>query len=99
MGAMSRMQQGGIPNGPEATADVTRSPIIRELFEEVVKSARMSPEYRGLRSEMNSPINRGEVAFLMRLEDKTLIGLKNDCWMQTLLDSVVLFQWTLIKLL
>lgn len=59
LGAMSRMQQGGIPNGPEATADVTRSPIIRELFEEVVKSARMSPEYRGLRSEMNSPINRG----------------------------------------
>ena len=73
------MNNGGVPNGPEAKADVTRNPIMRELFEEVVKSARMSPEYKALRSEMNSQLTEEEIPFLMRLEDKTLTGLNGAC--------------------
>jgi len=56
-GKVKKYSDGG--QGPEATADITRNPLMRELFDEVVKSAQMSPEYRALRSEINSPINRG----------------------------------------
>ena len=43
-----KMNEGGIsdPNQPpEAQADATRSPVMRELFDEVVQSARTSPEF------------------------------------------------------
>ena len=45
-----KMNNGG--NVPEASADITRNPVMKELFDEVVQSARMSPEFKEFRRAM-----------------------------------------------
>lgn len=50
-----KMNEGGIGDPkktPEAQADVTRNPVMRELFDEVVQSARTSPEFEKYRRAM-----------------------------------------------
>lgn len=46
------MENGG--GVPEASADITRSPIMRELFDEVVSDAEGSPEFAQLMSTIKS---------------------------------------------
>jgi len=39
LGGMSRMQNGGVPNGPEAKADIRKNPMLRSAYEALLKDA------------------------------------------------------------
>jgi hypothetical protein len=69
---MIRMQNGGKNDPPEATADITRNPLARELFDEVVSSAKKSPEFTRLRDERNDPINRGGDRVLDQVREQNI---------------------------
>lgn len=47
-----KMNNGG--NVPEASADITRNPLMREIFDEVVSGAESSPEFAQLMSTIKS---------------------------------------------